>query len=158
MIKYNEIDDKVLPNMFISFREYTWDRHQRKELTLDIQSQEVIGVIQPNQPMERTELEAIYGRDMEDIDYLALSRSSNYRLILQIVDVEHPEKGAQYRVISLNKDFMNMGLQELELVSLPQIAVGADPNMLLDSERGGIKGFSDYQVGAALFKNITKNS
>ena len=99
----------------ISFKEYTYDRHERKKLALSIEDGVVQGVFPANETLSRDVLEQYYGNELEDVDYLQLATMSCPRVVVGLGINENNEMNV--KILVLNKDFYNMGLQELTITN-----------------------------------------
>lgn len=146
---YSEIP-LLSPGEYVNFKEYTLDRHQRKQTTLEISDLEVECVIVANTSLSIESLEAFYGVGLEEQDYLVLSKAPYHRLVLKVVDDYDPMK-LYFKVIELNPYFMSQGLQELDKSQYSPYVMNINPNQLIDSNVGAVRGFKDYQVGIGLF-------
>lgn len=108
---------------YIRLEEYEYDRHENKRLKKSTEGL-VQEVIPPNQPLNRLDLERLYGQDLTDEEYLVLSTSSGYRLVLtEEVDLfsKHVTK-----VIEVFPTFIDMGTQRITVEEVgyqPQIPI-----------------------------------
>ena len=112
---YSEFLDYIRPGMVIRFKEFTLDRHERKKLAFEIAEVLVHDIIPANQPMSKDLMIKYYGDGLEDITYLQLSSMNCTRIVLIVGTNE--ESQPLYKVIALNQDFYNLGLQEIEVVN-----------------------------------------
>lgn len=116
-MKYTQLVESIVPNSVLTFKEYELDRHERKRLTYEIGPAPVECVVLPNQPLCRADLEKYYGSELSDLDYCQLACMSDFRFILRVgIDEENQPV---YKPILINQDFFNMGLQTVELISVP---------------------------------------
>ena len=125
-IPFNQLTTYLLPDIMITFTEFTLDRHEKKRMTLQIKDAIVHEIILSNQKLSREELELYYGEGLEDIDYLQLSSMNCLRIVLRvgINELEQPV----FKVISISRDFYDEGLQELEIMGAD---IKTEPNYFL---------------------------
>lgn len=113
----------------ISFKEYTYDRHERKKLALSIEDGVVQRVFPANETLSRDVLEQYYGNELEDVDYLQLATMSCPRVVVELGINENNEMNV--KILVLNKDFYNMGLQELTITNELEPQNLVEPNYLM---------------------------
>lgn len=131
MESYENVISKIAVGTVINFKEYILDRRERKRLSVDIREATVQEVIPANQPMSRDLLLKYYGEELDDIVYLQLSIVNCLRIVL-IVDVGEDNQPI-HKVISLNKDFYNASLQQLEILGInaPNVFDGQHNNPIM---------------------------
>ena len=110
-----DVMSQIVVGSVINFKEYVLDRHEKKVLNISIEGGIVQGIIQPNTQLDRSQLENYYGDGLSDIDYLQLSSMPCPRLILNLGTNEHYQ--TNIKIITLNDDFIRMGLQVVEVTS-----------------------------------------
>lgn len=99
----------------ITFKEYTYDRHEHKKLSLSIENGMVTAVFEANKTLPRDVLEQYYGTEREDIEYLQLATMNCPRIVVGLGLNENNEMNV--KILVLNKDFYEMGLQEIEVTN-----------------------------------------
>lgn len=110
-----EVMSQIVVGSVINFKEYVLDRHEKRILNISIEGSIVQEVIQSNTQLDRSQLENYYGAGLSDVDYLQLSSMPCPRLILNLgVNEQHQ---TNIKVITLNEDFIRMGLQVVEVTS-----------------------------------------
>ena len=111
---YEDISLYLQTGSVITFREYLLDRHERKKLNLEIENVVVHDIIPEGKALNREELETYYGEGLDDVDYQQLSCMNCLRvvLILEIGENDQPV----YKTISIIRDFVKTGLQEVEML------------------------------------------
>ena len=118
----------------VHFKEYILDRHENKKLRN--QTDGILSaIIKPEDSLSCDEI-ATYYQNVPQQFHINLSRDAFVRLVL---DVGQDRQGMPiYRVVSLNKYYMMVGLQELEYEqaqeTMPEL-----PNQIL--------GFNSYNFG-----------
>lgn len=115
MMLFDQITQLVHDGSVVTFCEYGLDRHEKKTLSIRIEDAVVQEVIPPNKQLSRDELERIYGDNLDDIDYLQLSCLNCPRLVLGLGINDRGEMDV--KVVVLNKDFYNTGLQTLDVTN-----------------------------------------
>lgn len=123
-MKFDECIQSIHKGSVITFKEYTLNRHERKKLTLEIENGVVQEVFPANEKLSREVLEKYYGDGLDEIDYLQLSQMNCPRLVVGLGINQNNEM--DIKVLILNKDFYNMGLQELEVTN--EVHVSDGPN------------------------------
>lgn len=108
---YEECVEQIREGSVIEFNEYTLDRHERKHLAMHIEPTVVYKILPQNVTIGREVLEEIYGTDLETEDYLQLSCINCQRYVLSLGINSDGEM--DIKVICLNKDYYNTGLQEI---------------------------------------------
>lgn len=111
----NEVMSQIAAGSVVNFKEYVLDRHEKRILNISIEGSVVQEIIQPNTQLNRSQLERYYGEGLSDIDYLQLSSMSCPRLILNLGMNEQHQ--TNIKIITLNDDFIRMGLQVVEVTS-----------------------------------------
>lgn len=111
----NEVMSQIAAGSVVNFKEYVLDRHEKRILNISIEGSVVQEIIQPNTQLNRSQLELYYGEGLSDIDYLQLSSMSCPRLILNLGMNEQHQ--TNIKIITLNDDFIRMGLQVVEVTS-----------------------------------------
>lgn len=111
----NEVMSQIAAGSVVNFKEYVLDRHEKRILNISIEGSVVQEIIQPNKQLDRSQLERYYGEGLSDVDYLQLSSMSCPRLILNLGMNEHHQ--TNIKIITLNDDFIRMGLQVVEVTS-----------------------------------------
>lgn len=111
----NEVMSQIAAGSVVNFKEYVLDRHEKRILNISIEGSVVQEIIQPNTQLDRSQLERYYGEGLSDIDYLQLSSMSCPRLILNLGMNEQHQ--TNIKIITLNDDFIRMGLQVVEVTS-----------------------------------------
>ena len=130
-MKFEECVNSIHKGSVISFKEYVLNRHEKKQLTLSIDYGVVQAIFPANEKLSRDVLEQYYGTDLDDVDYLQLSEMNCPRIV---VGLGLNSMGAMdIKVLILNKDFYNMGLQEISITN--EVEVPEEPNYL-QAQRG----------------------
>ena len=112
----------------ITFREYYLDRHDQMKLSYSIDNGVVQAVFQAGQKLNIETLVQYYGEGLEETDYLQLSCVSFPRVVIGLGINQQGE--TDVKIVQLNEDFYNMGLQQVELTKgLSENLV--EPNYLL---------------------------
>lgn len=99
----------------IDFKEYTLNRHERKIMTLHIEGGIIQDILQADVKLDRDTLEKYYGDELDTEDYLQLALMNCPRVVISLGLNERNEM--DIKIITLNKDFFNMGLQVIETIS-----------------------------------------
>ena len=123
-MRFDECIQSVHKGSVISFKEYTLNRHERKVLTLEINDGVVQEVFPANMKLNRETLEKYYGDGLDEIDYLQLSQVNCPRIVVGLGLNQNNEMDV--KILILNKDFYNMGLQELEVTN--EVNISNEPN------------------------------
>lgn len=113
---YSQLIETITPSAVISFKEYELDRHERKKLKLSIENALVHAVIPANEPIPRRLLEDYYGENLSNRDYIQLSLDSCFRIVLLMGIGE--DGLPMYMPLSINQDFYELGLQEVEILQV----------------------------------------
>lgn len=121
---FEEVIASIHQGSVITYREYTLDRHERKKETLSITDGIVQTVFNAGEHLNRETLTQYYGEGLEDIEYLQLSTMNCPRVVVGLGLNENNE--LDVKIIVLNKDFYNLGLQEIEITN------ELDPNNLME--------------------------
>lgn len=130
-MNYEQIISKLTVGTMINFREYRIDRHEKKHLSLSLSHVVIADVFPANKTINRETLETIFGEGLTDNDYLVLSTSSCFRFLLNLGTRQ--DGVTDVKVISLNKDFYDLGYQEIDI--LANIESLDEPNYTL-AQRG----------------------
>lgn len=151
LLGYNDICEVVRPGGLITFTEYKLDRHQRRKPTVQVIDAPVETVIPPREAISRDQIAAFYG-EVSDQDACVLASVPYIRLVIQVQDERNQPV---FKVIGISSVFMGQGLQILEFTpaTMPSVFSPAPANLLAEPS---VKGFSDYQVGAGLYRNLPK--
>ena len=123
-MRFDECIQSVHKGSVINFKEYTLNRHERKVLTLEINDGVVQEVFPANMKLNRETLEKYYGDGLDEIDYLQLSQVNCPRIVVGLGLNQNNEMDV--KILILNKDFYNMGLQELEVTN--EVNISNEPN------------------------------
>ena len=123
-MRFDECIQSVHKGSVINFKEYTLNRHERKVLTLEINDGVVQEVFPANMKLNRETLEKYYGDGLDEIDYLQLSQVNCPRIVVGLGINQNNEMDV--KILILNKDFYNMGLQELEVTN--EVNISNEPN------------------------------
>lgn len=148
---YENIQEVVRPGGLITFTEYKLDRHQRRKPTAHVEGAPVEAVIGEGESLSRDQIDTYYG-EVSDQDARVLSSTPYTRIVIQVKDAyDRPV----LTVLNLAKLFMDSGLQivEYDPATIPSMFTPSPANVLAEPP---LKGFSDYQVGAGLFRNLPK--
>lgn len=126
---FDECVQSIHKGSVISFKEYTLDRHERKRLSLNIDEATVQEVFPANETLSREVLEQYYGTELEEQDYLQLSCMNCPRFVVSLGVSE--ENIMDIKILILNRDFYNMGHQEIVVTNelLPE-NIAYEPNYL----------------------------
>lgn len=128
---FESIINSVHEGSVITFTEYDLDRHERKHISFQVKDVVVQAVVKANQKLSREELERYYGDDLDEIDYLQLSEMNCPRIIVSLGVNQYNQ--IDIKVIVLNQDFFNSGLQELTVTN--ELNISEEPNYL-QAQRG----------------------
>lgn len=112
---FKECIESIHEGSVINFKEYTYDRHERKKLTLEITSAVVAAVFPANKTLSRDVLIQYYGEDLEDLEYMQLATMNCPRIVVNLGLNENNEMNI--KVLVLNQDFYDMGLQEVDITN-----------------------------------------
>lgn len=112
---FDECVQSIRKGSVISFKEYTLDRHERKRLSLNIDGAIVQEVFPANETLSREVLEQYYGTELEEQDYLQLSCMNCPRFVVSLGISE--ENVMDIKILILNRDFYNMGHQEITVTN-----------------------------------------
>lgn len=123
-MRFDECIQSVHKGSVINFKEYTLNRHERKVLTLEINDGVVQDVFPANTKLNREVLEKYYGDGLDETDYLQLSQVNCPRIVVGLGLNQNNEMDV--KTLILNKDFYNMGLQELEVTN--EVNISNEPN------------------------------
>lgn len=123
-MRFDECIQSVHKGSVINFKEYTLNRHERKVLTLEINDGVVQEVFPANTKLNREVLEKYYGDGLDEIDYLQISQVNCPRIVVGL-GLNHNNE-MNVKILILNKDFYNMGLQELEVTN--EVNISNEPN------------------------------
>lgn len=124
MVSFEDCVQSIKEGSVVTFKEYTLDRHEQKHLSLSIDGAVVQRVFQANENLNKDTLMEIYGENLSDTDYLQLSCMNCPRIVLGLGLDEDGQ--LKIKVVILNKDFYNMGSQEITVINESQIA--EEPN------------------------------
>ena len=111
MSDFDNLVNSIKEGSVVSYREFTLDRHERKKEVLCIEDSIVQAVFPANVSLDRATLEMYYGKDISDMEAMALSIVNCPRIVLGLGVNSYNE--LDIKVITLNQDFFNLGLQEL---------------------------------------------
>lgn len=128
MIDYDTLTQQLQEGDIINFKEFHSDRHDRKKLVLDIEGAIIKEIFPANEPINREKLVEIYGEELGDLDYLALSTSNSLRLLLNLGFNQNNEMNI--KMITVNKDFCQMGYQVIDKTGSLQ-GLESEPNYML---------------------------
>lgn len=132
---FDECVQSIRKGSVISFKEYTLDRHERKRLSLNIDGAIVQEVFPANETLSREVLEQYYGAELEEQDYLQLSCMNCPRFVVSLGVSE--ENVMDIKILILNRDFYNMGHQEIVVTNeLSPENIAYEPNYLAMAQRG----------------------
>ena len=127
-MSFKQLIQSINEGDVITFREYYLDRHDRVKLSYSIDNGVVQAVFQANQRLNIETLVQYYGEGLEETDYLQLSCVSFPRVVIGLGINQQGE--TDVKIVQLNEDFYNMGLQQVELTKgLSENLV--EPNYLL---------------------------
>lgn len=127
---FDEVIQSIHKGSVISFKEYTLDRHERKHLSISIDGGVVQDVLPANETVSRDVLEQYYGVELSEQDYLQLSWMNSPRVVVSLGITQ--EGVMNIKILTLNRDFYNMGHQEIEITNeLSPENIDFEPNYLL---------------------------
>lgn len=126
---FEECIESIHEGSVISFSEYTYDRHERKKLTLSIKDVVVAAVFPANVTLPRDTLIQYYGEELEDLEYMQLATMSCPRIVVNLGLNENQEMNI--KILVLNQDFYNMGLQEITITNEIDPQNLTEPNFLM---------------------------
>ena len=127
-MSFKQLIQSINEGDVITFREYYLDRHDRVKLSYSIDNGVVQAVFQAGQKLNIETLVQYYGEGLEETDYLQLSCVSFPRVVIGLGINQQGE--TDVKIVQLNEDFYNMGLQQVELTKgLSENLV--EPNYLL---------------------------
>lgn len=134
---FDECVQSIRKGSVISFKEYTLDRHERKRLSLNIDGAIVQEVFPANETLSREVLEQYYGTELEEQDYLQLSCMNCPRFVVSLGISE--ENVMDIKILILNRDFFNMGHQEVTVTNeLSPENMAFEPNYVAMTQGGWI--------------------
>lgn len=132
---FDECVQSIRKGSVISFKEYTLDRHERKRLSLNIDGAIVQEVFPANETLSRDVLEQYYGTELEEQDYLQLSCMNCPRFVVSLGISE--ENVMDIKILILNRDFYNMGHQEITVTNeLSPENMAYEPNYVAMTQGG----------------------
>ena len=132
---FDECVQSIRKGSVISFKEYTLDRHERKRLSLNIDGAIVQEVFPANETLSREVLEQYYGTELEEQDYLQLSCMNCPRFVVSLGISE--ENVMDIKILILNRDFYNMGHQEITVTNeLSPENIAFEPNYVAMAKGG----------------------
>lgn len=132
---FDECVQSIRKGSVISFKEYTLDRHERKRLSLNIDGAIVQEVFPANETLSREVLEQYYGTELEEQDYLQLSCMNCPRFVVSLGISE--ENVMDIKILILNRDFFNMGHQEVTVTNeLSPENMAYEPNYVAMTQGG----------------------
>ena len=132
---FDECVQSIRKGSVISFKEYTLDRHERKRLSLNIDGAIVQEVFPANETLSREVLEQYYGTELEEQDYLQLSCMNCPRFVVSLGISE--ENVMNIKILILNRDFFNMGHQEVTVTNeLSPENMAYEPNYVAMTQGG----------------------
>lgn len=112
-MSFKQLIQSINEGDVITFREYYLDRHDRMKLSYSIDNGVVQAVFQAGQKLNIETLVQYYGEGLEETDYLQLSCVSFPRVVIGLGINQQGE--TDVKIVQLNEDFYNMGLQQVEL-------------------------------------------
>ena len=112
-MSFKQLIQSINEGDVITFREYYLDRHDRVKLSYSIDNGVVQAVFQAGQKLNIETLVQYYGEGLEETDYLQLSCVSFPRVVIGLGINQQGE--TDVKIVQLNEDFYNMGLQQVEL-------------------------------------------
>ena len=132
---FDECVQSIRKGSVISFKEYTLDRHERKRLSLNIDGAIVQEVFPANETLSREVLEQYYGTELDEQDYLQLSCMNCPRFVVSLGISE--ENVMDIKILILNRDFFNMGHQEVTVTNeLSPENMAYEPNYVAMTQGG----------------------
>lgn len=126
---FKECVESIHEGSVISFNEYTYDRHERKKLSLSIKDAVVAAVFPANKTLPRETLIQYYGEELEDLEYLQLATMNCPRVVVNLGLNENQEMNV--KVLVLNQDFYDIGLQEITITNEIDPSNLTEPNYLM---------------------------
>lgn len=127
-MSFKQLIQSINEGDVITFREYYLDRHDHMKLSYSIDNGVVQAVFQAGQKLNIETLVQYYGEGLEETDYLQLSCVSFPRVVIGLGINQQGE--TDVKIVQLNEDFYNMGLQQVELTKGLSGDI-AEPNYLL---------------------------
>lgn len=121
---FKECVDSIHEGSVISFKEYAYDRHERKKMTMSVNDVVVSAVLPANETISRDTLTQYYGDELDDLTYMQLATMNCPRVVVNLGINQNNEM--DIKVLVLNQDFYDMGLQEVEITN------EVDPNNLVE--------------------------
>lgn len=121
---FKECVDSIHEGSVISFKEYTYDRHERKKMAMSVNDVVVSAVLPANETIPRDTLVQYYGDELDDLTYMQLATMNCPRIVVNLGINQNNEM--DIKVLVLNQDFYDMGLQEVEITN------EVDPNNLVE--------------------------
>lgn len=121
---FKECIDSIHEGSVISFKEFTYDRHERKKMTMSVNDVVVSAVLPANEIIPRDTLVQYYGDELDDLTYMQLATMNCPRIVVNLGINQNNEM--DIKVLVLNQDFYDMGLQEVEITN------EVDPNNLVE--------------------------
>ena len=115
MSNFDKLISSIKESSVVSYKEYELDRHERKKEVLYIEDSIVQAVFPANKPLDRVTLETYYGKDISDMEAMSLSVVNCPRIVLGLGVNKYNE--LDIKVVTLNQDFFNLGLQELTVTN-----------------------------------------
>ena len=115
MSNFDKLISSIKEGSVVSYKEYELDRHERKKEVLYIEDSIVQAVFPANKPLDRVTLETYYGKDISDMEAMSLSVVNCPRIVLGLGVNKYNE--LDIKVVTLNQDFFNLGLQELTVTN-----------------------------------------
>lgn len=125
-MNFEECVQALREGSVITFKEYILDRHERKQLTIEINDGVVQTVFPANERLSRETLNQYYGTELSDVDYLQLSQMNCPRIVVGLGLNQNNE--LNIKILVLNKDFYNTGLQEIAITN--ELSSANEPNYL----------------------------
>lgn len=131
-MKYADLIHLLHEGSVIDFCEYSLDRHERKHVSVSIKDGVVRDIFPPNKQLSRETLEQYYGEGLEDVDYLQLSQMNCLRVVTELG--VNPRGEVDIKILTITQDFMDSGLQTIEVTNELTLA-DQEPNYML-AQRG----------------------
>lgn len=131
-MKYVDLIHLLHEGSVIDFCEYSLDRHERKHVSVSIKDGVVRDIFPPNKQLSRETLEQYYGEGLEDVDYLQLSQMNCLRVVTELG--VNPRGEVDIKILTITQDFMDSGLQTIEVTNELTLA-DQEPNYML-AQRG----------------------
>lgn len=132
---FEECIESIHEGSVIDFKEYSLNRHDKKILSFEIDGGLVQKIMPANTPFSREFLEQYYGNELDSQDYLQLSMMNCPRFVVSLGFNQDNE--LNIKIITLNKDFYNTGLQELIVTNEMDLSSLNEPNYLM-AQKGWI--------------------